>query len=138
MRNKITIYGDLAKVVGNRVFHAKINNAIDAYRFLKCNFPELQTYMLEKNYIVKVGDKNINETELFYPVGDDDIKIVPVATGSKKAIGTVLTGGLLIGASFLFPGAGMFGTKSLSGVFAAGTAGGVATGSAFISSSPTG
>ena len=108
MRNKITIYGDLAKVVGNRVFHAKINNAIDAYRFLKCNFPELQTYMLEKNYIVKVGDKNINETELFYPVGNDDIKIVPVAIGARKSIGTVLTGGLLIGASFLFPGAGMF------------------------------
>ena len=108
MRNKITIYGDLAKVVGNRVFHAKINNAIDAYRFLKCNFPELQTYMLEKNYIVKVGDKNINETELFYPVGNDDIKIVPVAIGARKSIGTVVTGGLLIGASFLFPGAGMF------------------------------
>ena len=103
MRNKITIYGDLAKVVGNRVFHAKINNAIDAYRFLKCNFPELQSYMLEKNYIVKVGDKSINETELFYPVGDDDIKIVPIASGSGK-VGKVITGGLLIGASFLFPG----------------------------------
>ena len=108
MRNKITIYGDLAKVVGNRVFHAKINNAIDAYRFLKCNFPVLQSYMLEKNYIVKVGDKSIDETELFYPVGNDDIKIVPVAAGAKGA-GKILTGGLLIGASFLFPGAGMFG-----------------------------
>ena len=108
MRNKITIYGDLAKVVGNRVFHAKINNAIDAYRFLKCNFPKLQTYMLEKNYIVKVGGKSIDETELFYPVGNDDIKIVPVAIGARKSIETVVTGGLLIGASFLFPGAGMF------------------------------
>ena len=111
MRNKITIYGDLAKVVGNRVFHAKINNAIDAYRFLKCNFPVLQSYMLEKNYIVKVGDKSIDETELFYPVGNDDIKIVPVASGAKGA-GKILTGGLLIGASFLFPGAGMFGGGS--------------------------
>ena len=119
MRNKITIYGDLAKIVGNRVFHAKVNNVIDAYRFLKCNFPELQSYMLEKNYIVKVGDKNINETELFYPVGNDDIKIVPVATGSKKAIGTVLTGGLLIGASFLFPGAGMFAGGSVAAKAAA-------------------
>ena len=115
MRNKITIYGDLAKVVGNRVFHAKINNAIDAYRFLKCNFSELQSYMLEKNYIVKVGDKSINETELFYPVGDDDIKIVPIASGSGK-VGKVITGGLLIGASFLFPGAGLFG-KSAFGAF---------------------
>tara|TARA_R100001015_G_C4625154_1_gene183575 strand:+ start:1501 stop:2166 length:666 start_codon:yes stop_codon:yes gene_type:complete len=122
MRNKITIYGDLAKVVGNRVFHAKINNAIDAYRFLKCNFPELQTYMLEKNYIVKVGDKNINETELFYPVGNDDIKIVPVAAGAKS-VGKVLTGGLLIGASFLFPGAGMFGTTGLFGAGGAATKG---------------
>ena len=118
MRNKITIYGDLAKVVGDRIFHAKINNAIDAYRFLKCNFPELQSYMLEKNYIVKVGDKSIDETELFYPVGNDDIKIVPVATGSRKAMG-VVTGGILIGASFLFPGAGMFATKSIFGAGAA-------------------
>ena len=115
MRNKITIYGDLAKVVGNRVFHAKVNNVIDAYRFLKCNFPELQSYMLEKNYIVKVGDKSIDETELFYPVGDDDIKIVPIASGSGK-VGKVITGGLLIGASFLFPGAGLFG-KSAFGAF---------------------
>ena len=111
MRNKITIYGDLAKIVGDRVFHAKINSAIDAYRFLKCNYPVLQNHMLEKNYIVKVGDKNIDETELFYPVGDDDIKIVPVAAGAKRAA-NVLTGGLLIGASFLFPGAGIFGAGS--------------------------
>jgi len=38
----------------------------------------------------------------------------------------------LIGASFLFPGAGMFGTQSFGGVFAAGTTGGVATGTAFM------
>ena len=118
MRNKITIYGDLAKIVGNRVFHAKVNNVIDAYRFLKCNFPELQSYMLEKNYVVKVGDKSIDETELFYPVGNDDIKIVPVAVGAKGA-GKILTGGLLIGASFLFPGAGMFGATSAFGAGAA-------------------
>tara|TARA_R100000329_G_scaffold116914_1_gene96223 strand:- start:144 stop:806 length:663 start_codon:yes stop_codon:yes gene_type:complete len=111
MRNKITIYGDLAKIVGDRVFHAKINSAIDAYRFLKCNYPVLQNHMLEKNYIVKVGDKSIDETELFYPVGDDDIKIVPVAAGAKRAA-NILTGGLLIGASFLFPGAGIFGAGS--------------------------
>ena len=118
MRNKITIYGDLAKIVGNRVFHAKINSVIDAYRFLKCNFPELQSYMLEKNYIVKVGDRNIDETELFYPVGSDDIKIVPIASGAGKA-GKVITGGLLIGASFLFPGAGLFGTTGAFGGAAA-------------------
>ena len=120
MRNKITIYGDLAKIVGNRVFHANINNALDAYRFLKCNFPILQSYMLEKNYLVKVGDRNIDETELFYPVGDDDIKIVPIVSGAG-GVGKVITGGLLIGASFLFPGAGSF----LSGVGASMVLGGI-------------
>ncbi len=122
MRNKITIYGDLAKIVGDRVFHANINSVIDSYRFLKCNFPILQSYMLEKNYVVKVGDRNIDETELFYPVGDDDIKIVPVATGSGKP-GKIIGGAFLIGASFLFPGAGLFGYQALGATGTAGLAG---------------
>ena len=135
MRNKITVYGDLAKIVGDRVFHAKINSVIDGYKFLKCNFPILQSYMLEKNYIVKVGNKNIDETELFYPVGDDDIKIVPIATGAGK-VGKVLTGAVLIGASFLFPGAGMFGTTSLFGSAATtGIGAAIGTGLSYVGAS---
>ena len=57
------------------------------------------------------------------PIGQDDIHIVPVISGAggNSPFGRILLGAALIGASFLFPGAGMFGTTSLFGSSVTGT-----------------
>ena len=61
--------------------------------------------MMEQNYCVKVGDYEINETELDIPTGSQEIRIVPVIMGAKKGFGRFLLGAVLIGAAIFAPGA---------------------------------
>ena len=120
MLRKIRLYGELAKFLGQRTFEAEVNNAAQAVRFLVTNFPTVEKYMSDKYYKVIINDWELEEKELHYPTGQSDIKIVPVITGAGGASGRqILFGAVLIGASFMFPGAGMFGT---TGLFGAGKA----------------
>ena len=126
MLRKIKLYGELAKFLGQRTFEAEVNNAAQAVRFLVTNFPTVEKYMSDKYYKVIINDWELEEKELHYPTGQSDIKIVPVITGAGGASGRqILFGAILIGASFMFPGAGMFGTTSFFGK--AATAGGFFT-----------
>ena len=89
MLSKLKVYGRLARFLGQRTFEAEINSPIDAIRFLTANFPALQSHMIEQNYCVKVGDYEINDKELDIPVGQQEIKIVPVAIGARRGIGSI-------------------------------------------------
>ena len=105
MLSKLKVYGRLARFLGQRTFEAEINSPIDAIRFLTENFPALQSHMIEQNYCVKVGDYEINDKELDIPVGQQEIKIVPVAIGARRGIGRFLLGAVLIGAVVVTGGA---------------------------------
>ena len=125
MLRKVKLYGELAEFVGHKELDAVINSTADAIRFLITNFPKLEAHMAQKYYKVLIDDYEIGKEEIHNPTGKSDINIVPVITGASGNFGKVLLGGLLIGASFLFPGAGMFGTtsvfgSSVTGTFAAG------------------
>ena len=108
MLSKITVYGRLARFLGQRTFEAEINSSVDAIRFLLANFPKLQSHMIEQNYCVKIGNYEINEKELDVPVGQQEIKIVPVAIGARKGLGRFILGTVIIGAAFAV-GGGVFG-----------------------------
>ena len=123
MLNKIKVYGRLARFLGQRTFEAEINSTVDAIRFLVANFPDLQSHMIEQNYCVKVGDYEINEKELDVPVGQQEIKIVPVAVGAK-GVGKFLLGAVLIGVAIFNPAVGM----GLGGGLGFGTAAGAGFG----------
>ena len=105
MLNKITVYGRLGKILGQRVFHAKINSARDAFSFLRVNFSHLGLDKIDQNYIVKINNENIKkEEEIDFPVGNGDVKIIPIAYGAGKAakfiaigVAFVVTGGLAAG-----------------------------------------
>ena len=43
-------------------------------------------------YQVKVGNYEIGEEEINYPIGQEDIHIVPVITGAGGGLGKVLLG----------------------------------------------
>jgi len=119
MLSKIKVYGRLARFLGERSFEAEISTPLHAFKFLLANFPHLERHMMEQNYCIKVGKDEIDETELFNPIGRQEIKIIPVATGSR-GFTRVLAGVALIGAAILAPGAApAFGF----GGFTAGTAG---------------
>ena len=105
MLSKIKVYGRLARFLGERTFEAEISCPTDVFKFLLANFPSLESHMMEQNYCVKVGDYEINETELDIPTGSQEIRIVPVIMGAKKGFGRFLLGAVLIGAAIFAPGA---------------------------------
>ncbi len=119
MLSKIKVYGRLAKFLGERTFEAEVKTPIDTFKFLLANFPNLERHMMEQNYCVKVGKNEIDETQLFDPMGEQEIKIVPVAVGARR-LGRVLAGVALIGAAILLPGAA---PALTAGGFVAGSAG---------------
>ena len=109
MLNKIKVYGRLARFLGQRTFEAEINRPIDSFKFLLANFPHLERHMMEQTYQVKIGKTDIDEDNLLDPLGQQEIKIVPVAVGAIKdifkGVGKVLTGAAIIGAVALTGGA---------------------------------
>ena len=114
MLRKIKLYGELAKFLGQKTFEAEVHNAAQAIRFLVVNFPQLESHMSDNYYKIIVDDWQLNDKELHYPTGQNDIKIVPVVGGAGGGAGRqILFGAALIGISFMFPGAGMFGTFGL-------------------------
>ena len=122
MLRKVKLYGDLAKFVGERVLEADVANAAQSIRFLLANWPELEKYMADRHYKVVVNDWELAEEELHYPTGQSDIQIIPVVGGAGGNTGRIIVGALLIGASFFFPGAGMFGAGTGLKMFAGNTA----------------
>ena len=130
MLRKLKLYGELAKFVGHKEFEIKVHSLPQAISFLINNFPKVEKYMNPKYYQVKIGNYTIDKNEINDPIGEQDIHIIPVIAGAGGNVGKFLVGGLLIGASFFFPGAGLFGTTSFAGVSAAGATGaGVVAGS---------
>ena len=125
MLTKLKLYGDLADFIGHKQFEVKVHSVAQAVSFLINNFPDAEAYMANRQYKVLVNNYEIDETEIQHPIGQQDISFVPVISGAGGGFGRVLTGAALIGASFLFPGAGAFGTTSFFGK--AAVAGGVLT-----------
>ncbi len=127
MLRKLKLYGELAKFIGHKEFEIKVHSLPQAISFLRNNFPEVESYMNPKYYQVKIGDYEINKDELNFPIGQQDIHIIPVISGAGgDTFNTILFGGLLIGASFFFPGAGLFGGGSLAAQAAAAASPGLA------------
>ena len=119
MLRKIKLYGELAEFLGQDEYEAVVKTTAEAVKFLITNFPKLEAYMSNRYYQVLVGDNELDRDQLHDPVGKSEIHFVPVISGAGgSSFGRILLGAALIGASFLFPGAGLFGTYSLSGAAA--------------------
>ena len=111
MLRKVKLYGELAKFVGHKEFEVELNTVGKAVSFLIHNFPEVERFMSPKYYQVKVGNYDIDENELDYPIGQEDIHFIPAISGAGRGFGKILLGAALIGASFF-----SFGTSAGLGV----------------------
>ena len=105
MLRKIKLYGELAKFVGHKEFEVKADTLRHAVSFLINNFEGIEKYMNPKHYQVKVGNYAIDESELSYPIGQEDIHFIPVIAGAGRGFGKVLLGAALIGLVFMTGGA---------------------------------
>tara|TARA_R100000781_G_scaffold61005_2_gene38989 strand:- start:209 stop:859 length:651 start_codon:yes stop_codon:yes gene_type:complete len=115
MLNKVKVYGRLARFLGERTFEAEVKTPVDVFKFLLANFPHLERHMMEQIYQVKVGNTDIDENDLLDPLGQQEIKIVPVAVGARKlfkGFGRIVTGVAIVAAVGLTGGFGTFAAGS--------------------------
>tara|TARA_Y100001973_G_scaffold35572_1_gene53572 strand:+ start:192 stop:815 length:624 start_codon:yes stop_codon:yes gene_type:complete len=126
MLRKIKLYGELAEFVGHKEFEVKADTLKSAVSFLINNFDGIEKYMSPKYYQVKVGNYEIGEDELTYPIGKkEDIHFIPVITGAGRGLGKILLGAALIGVALIAPGAAFgaggvglgFGSTAVGGGF---------------------
>lgn len=125
MLSKIRVYGRIAKFLKRRVFEAEISSAAEAVRFLLANFPHLEPELAQGHYRISVGAYDLSEDELAHPVGQQEIKIVPVMAGAG-ATGRIIAGIALVAIGLFVPGIGALGVQLLVGVGVSLVLGGVA------------
>ncbi len=125
MLRKLKLYGQLAEFIGHKEFEIKVNSVSQAVSFLVHNFPEVERFMSPKYYQVKVGNYDIDESELAYPVGQEDIHFIPAISGAGRGFGKVLLGATLIGFAFMNPALGFssFAKTQAAGITAFGQLG---------------
>ena len=125
MLRKVRLYGQLAEFVGRKVIEADLSSAAEAVRMLIANFPQLDRHMADQHYKVLVGDGALTLDDLHNPVGQEEIKIVPIIVGAGGNAGFIIAGVALIALSAV-----TFGTSTaFAGAFTATgiTAGAAAT-----------
>ncbi len=88
---KIKVYGKLRKFLGESSFEADVDTPSQAIKFLLCNFPEVESHMATQFYKIKMGNQDI-PLDLMHLKGEEDIKIIPVASGSLPAVGAIFSG----------------------------------------------
>jgi len=124
MLRKVRLYGQLAEFVGRKVIEADLSSAAEAVRMLIANFPQLDRHMADQNYRVLVGDGALTLDDLHNPVGQEEIKIVPVivgAGGNTAGVLSIIAGVALIGVAIASAGAGF--ALGLQGIGFISTAG---------------
>ena len=122
MLRKVKLYGELAKFVGHKEFEVQVDTLGKVASFLINNFPEVERYMNPKHYQIKVGSYAVDKTELHHPIGNDDIHIIPVISGSG-GIGKALAGVAFIGLAIASGGAGFaLGSKGFGFIATGGLA----------------
>ena len=129
MMRKIKLYGELAEYIGHKEFEVKCETLPHAISFLINNFDGIEKYMSPNFYQVKVGNYDIDETEIHNPIGSQDIHFVPVISGAGRGLGKILLGAALIAGAFLIPGGATFSLKAgLGGSFLGKAAVGIGAG----------
>ena len=119
MLRKIKLYGELAKFVGHKEFEIKADTLAHAMSFLINNFPGIEQHMNSRYYKLKVGDYELDKTELGDPIGQQDIHLIPVITGAGRGLGKILLGAVLIGFAIINPTVGFgLGPSGIGGGFA--------------------
>ena len=104
MLRKIKLYGELAEFVGHKEFEVQVDSLAKAVSFLINNFEGIDKFMSPRYYQVKVGNYEIDESELTYPIGQEDIHFIPVITGAGGGTRRFLLGAALIGAAVVTGG----------------------------------
>ena len=122
MQQTVRLLGELGERYGAEHQYHDLQSPAQALKLLCINFPKLQdelTHAHEQGIGYKViqAGLELDYDDLALPFGKNDLILTPVIAGSGGA-GRILAGAGLIAASFLFPGAGLFGAGEGIALFA--------------------
>ncbi len=134
--------GELGEKYGTHHEYYNLRTPADAIKLLCLNHPRLQKDLMTAHqngvgYKLIQSGAAMGYDELHLPFGSRPMMLVPVISGSGGvSTNQILIGVGLVAASFLLPGAGLFGFAGLGGTVAAGTT--LAAGSSFVVGSAIG
>ena len=121
--------GELGEKYGTHHEYYNLQTPADAIKLLCINYPALKQEMVQAHhngvgYKVIQGGAAMGYDELQLPFGSKPLLVVPVISGAGGGATTQILAGVgLVAASFLLPGAGLFGVTGLFGAGAAGVVG---------------
>lgn len=125
----VMLAGELGEKYGTHHEYYNLRTPADAIKLLCVNFPQLQRDLMISHHngvgykLIQAGAA-MGYDELHLPFGSRPMALVPVIAGSGGGSTTQILAGVgLVAASFLFPGAGLFGTTGFFGAGAAGVVG---------------
>lgn len=124
MQQTVRLLGDLGERYGSEHKYHDLRSPAEAIKLLCINQPALMKEMVEAHehgigYTVVQAGESLGYDDLHLPLGKNDLILTPVIAGSGGGGTQIAIGVGLIAASFLLPGAGLFGA---SGLFGAGQA----------------
>ena len=124
MQQVVRLLGDLGERYGAEHEYCNLRTPAEAIKLLCINIPALRDELVQAHehgigYRLIQAGADLGYEDLRLPIGSNDLILTPVIAGSGGGgTGQILAGVGLIAASFLFPGAGLFGA-SAAGVFSA-------------------
>jgi predicted phage tail protein len=111
----VMLAGELGEKYGKHHEYYNLQTPADAIKLLCINYPALKQELMQAHhngvgYKVIQGGAAMGYDELQLPFGSKPLLVVPVISGAGGGATTqILVGVGLVAASFLFPGAGLFG-----------------------------
>ena len=131
MQQTVRLLDDLGERYGSEHAYFNLRSPAEAIKLLCINHPALQKELTEAHqhgvgYTLVQAGTFLGYEDLQLPLGQNDLVLAPVIAGSGGSTGQILAGVGLIAASFLLPGAGLFGTYGLITGATTGTFSGLA------------
>ena len=125
MQHKILLLDELGEKWGKTHVYYNLRTPAEAIKLLCINYPDFKQHLLDsaKNgicYRVTQVDEELDYSDLFLPLGQHDLVIAPVISGSKSVVKAVIGVGLVLATGGF--GAG-FATGSLLGSTTLGSIG---------------
>ena len=79
---KIKVYGRLAELVGWHVSYADVKNMKDVYKYLVCNYPEIEPHLKQNMYRITVNNDVVKTKDDLLVHSEGEIRMIPIVSGA--------------------------------------------------------
>ena len=79
---KIKLYGRLAELVGWHVNYADVKNMKDVYKYLVCNYPEIESHLKQNMYRITINNDVVKTEDDLIVKSEGEIRMIPIVSGA--------------------------------------------------------